>query len=647
MAERDIQQVKNDISLYRGFLSKREVKYNRNWNRFVNNGARAETIWQLFGNPIAFYYASADEDTGTIPVLNVIRSCIDTLISKLSQSKVRPFFTPVNGSYRTFKICENAQVFFDDYFQEQNVYKKAIEALRDACVFEYGMLWIDEQTAKVKRVAPWNFFYSPAEFNYGKLTRCFLEFRNYPISILLSEGLITEKDLPNNLANTYQRDLAAECKRNIYYDLKSKYRYEFIDDQFVKKVKLQTDVNPFEFIWLSEPIKGGFSDSLVDQLYTIQREIDKLAQAISTAATLNPANTIFVPSTALGENAGGIKKSTISAKIGNVYTYSPDVGGAPFSVSTPKMIDPQYQSMIEYWVNQAYQITGISQLSAQSKKPTGINSGVALDTLQDVESERHNVILQNYIRFLMNIATKMIQVLPDDALVIPQRQGVTAIKWKDVRDAEKEFSLQFSPATVLSNDPKTKMEEVEKLISMKMLSGPQANKLMEIPDTNGMFNVLTASYDDIQAIIQRAIEKEEYDFYEVVNIQELYAEIVTMLLRLDSNNESTEVLTRLVTLMTKVKHQMDQLNLVITPPQGPPPPAPPLQGKELSAMLDVLNEVKSGNLAVQTAVGLLSLASPQTPVQAIQAFVQANAPANTGMPSAPAQNPPTAPPNAQ
>jgi len=612
--------VMKDIYSYRTYLSARDSKYNRNWNRYVNNGARRSTVWELYGNPLAYNYSTSDEDTGVLPIINVIRSCIETHVSKISQTKVRPFLNPINGSYETFKVTENAQVFFDEYFQEENIYKKATEALRDAEIFEYGVLWIDEQDVKIKKVSPWQYFYDPAEYNYGKqLTRIFVEFRDYPLSILKESK--TGPSIPQTLLDQWENFPDLKVKYNVYYDLANKERIEIINDQIVKRIPLQSKTNPFKQIWYSDPVKGGFSTSLVDNLYTIQTQIDTLAHRIHQASELNPANSIFIPSGALGQ-AGTIKKSMISNKIGNIYEYDASVpgNGSPV-VSTPRFIDPQYMQMLDNFILKAYEMEGISQLSAMSKKPSGLNSGVALDTYQDVESERHNVILQNYIRFLMGIAIDMIEIFPEDALVIPPRRGVKAIKWKDVKKARKEFSLQFSPSSVLSNDPSTKMEEVEKLIQMKVINGPQASKLLEFPDTNGAFNVVNSSYDDCQAIIQRAIENDEYDYYEVVNVQELYGEIVTMILRLDSNNEGEKVMGRLTKLLNVTKKKIDTLNQISNPPQGPPPPNPkdqaPVQdlsmnGAQVTAIAEIVEMVQAKRISPDSARALITAAFPNT-----------------------------------
>jgi hypothetical protein len=179
-----IEQVKADIQKIYDDIGKRDIKYRRNFNRYANNGFRREDIHNLHGQPLGYYNTSENEDGGILPVLNIGKSCINTLISKLSQVKVRPFFNPVNGSFQTRKVCRSAQVFFDDFFDSQEVYKKGVKALKDACIFDYGVLYCDDEDQKVKKISPWQFFFDQSEWNYGELTRCYISEKQYPLSFL-------------------------------------------------------------------------------------------------------------------------------------------------------------------------------------------------------------------------------------------------------------------------------------------------------------------------------------------------------------------------------------------------------------------------------------------------------------------------------
>ena len=50
------------------------------------------------------------------PSINVIKSCVDSVVSDISTAKPRPFINTVKGSYKTVKIAQQLQIFFDYIF---------------------------------------------------------------------------------------------------------------------------------------------------------------------------------------------------------------------------------------------------------------------------------------------------------------------------------------------------------------------------------------------------------------------------------------------------------------------------------------------------------------------------------------------------
>ncbi len=551
-----------DFKWMKSMLTKRDMKYIRNYNRYFNNGIRKESIHTVYGNPHAYYFNQSEQDTGIIPAINVLKSCVDSSVSKLAQTKVRPFINPLNGTYATIQSARATQVYLDQAYDKLKIYKLGVLTIRDAEIFDYGVAHINEETQTVDRLFPWQYYFDPAEYAYKKLTRVAIERQWYPL-YSLKDKIKDSTELQEKLKTSP----ASTACYLIYYNLRDKLKYEYADGIFIKESKLESDTVPFEDLFYNEPIKGHYSISMVDNLYSIQTEIDTLSQMIHTATLLNPANTIFV------QSGSDIKKSMISNQIGAMYEYTAqDVAGQPITISTPRPIDPMYIQLLQMWETKAYEVEGISQLSAQSKKPAGITAGVALTTLQDVESERHQVVLNSLISFYMNIAIKMIALFPGNEDILPKKFGRVSIKWKDIRKQVDDFDIQFSASSSLSKDPETKMKQIEKLIAMQFINKSVASTLLEFPDLEGAYSIMTASYDACQKIIQRAIEDEEYDFYEVVDLQQLMGEVVGTILRLDANDEKPENIQRLVVLLNKVKGQMDAITAANAPPPAPVQP---------------------------------------------------------------------------
>ena len=103
----------NRITELKSLNKSRDVKYTRNIKKYYSS--RNIDINNIKDLQLAGYwnYNDMEYDTGSRPSLNVIKSCVDTLVSKISQSKVRPFFNVVNGNWKDLQAAKQAQQYFD------------------------------------------------------------------------------------------------------------------------------------------------------------------------------------------------------------------------------------------------------------------------------------------------------------------------------------------------------------------------------------------------------------------------------------------------------------------------------------------------------------------------------------------------------
>ena len=129
-----------------GNLNPRESKWLRSFNRIANNNRRGEALYETHGSPISFILPSLTPDAGATPLVNLCDSVVQTHVSKLAQTKVRPHINVENSGFRSRKIARTLQLFLDQMYAEQGVYSNTIECQRDADIFEYGTVWIDEES---------------------------------------------------------------------------------------------------------------------------------------------------------------------------------------------------------------------------------------------------------------------------------------------------------------------------------------------------------------------------------------------------------------------------------------------------------------------------------------------------------------------
>lgn len=560
----------------------RDGKYIRNLNRYNNNGARREDLRSAYAAPQA-YVISAQGTDGIQTQLNVCRSAVDTVVSKLSQATVRPFYSPNNGDYETRKACKGAQAWFDSMLDEAKLHEMAALTARDAFVFDVGHVHIDPVYKTIEKINPWEYFADPGEVYHNRISRCMIQKWQYPLMALKER--VTNDDLLKKLekktgwfSKLFKLNRYAKETYSIYYDLEEGYRYEFFGTELIcEPIKIDFErgnhglmVEPVCHYWFDKPLRGFFGVSLIDLLYPIQRQIDELSRRLDAATRNAIFNIVFV------NRGSGLKGSDLENGAAKVYTVDagPD-GGAP-TILTPPPIHPQFIELLKMYIEQAYQLAGISQLSAQSKKPSGLDSGVALQTFEDIESERWNLQLQNYVHFLVDVARRCVDVWPGEDNLLPQVTTRANVKWADVKRAKDKFTIQFSAASSLSRDPSTAIEQVQQLQAMGYIDQDMGASLLQLPDLNGAYSLATSAYDYVSKIIERAIEKGDYDYVETANLELLERETVKKINQLEAADDERKLIDRAIELLEKVRADLDKINASTAPAAPIPPMAPPM-----------------------------------------------------------------------
>jgi hypothetical protein len=92
------------------------------------------------------------------------------------------------------------------------------------------------------------------------------------------------------------------------------------------------------------------------------------------------------------EASSNVNTASLNNDMATIIKYS---GAVPPTVYTPQSMSAEVFQHLQYLVRTLYEVTGISQLSAQSQKPAGLSSAVAMRTYLNVETERFSDTLRN------------------------------------------------------------------------------------------------------------------------------------------------------------------------------------------------------------------------------------------------------------
>lgn len=510
-------QILSDINKLKGQNSVKYNKYLRNARLYT--WTPSLSLRQINSNQVVGYYdlnTYGEDNTSSIQE-NVIASCIDTITSKIASTKVRPFFNTVHGSFNDIKVAKQVQQYFDQLFDKINLNKIVTEVFRDACIFDTGVIWLQEDF-KISRCLPWFVYTDPAEVSYRDKYRIAYEI----------------KDSENYSTYHYYN-----CKENVYAIYNEKISK-------VETKKFGLDRIPFLFLHYNESVVGNSSTSIADLLYGIQMEIDQLLQKIEDASKLNPAMTFFIP------EGSTVKANQLDNRVGNIITYkpTPNMTTSPVTVSTPAFIDPQYMQLLAQLKQDAYEAVGISQLSATSVKPQGLDSGKALQTIENIESDRFETQLNAVIRLYTDLARLYIDSISPEEQILPTDVLRQELQWKDVKKTISQMNMQFSGADALSKDPETKLRQLQVLASAGLLPQSRIATLMEIPDLEQGYSLSNNALNAVLAVIDDCIEQDIYEVPFYIPLDMLKTEIANTILSLKAadsqgNKEDIDKLVRL------------------------------------------------------------------------------------------------------
>ena len=484
----DKNQIVSNINTLESRYSAYKSKCLRNLRLFTYSSTTTLDISE--SEVVGFYqkgtFSTSDDTTSAIQE-NVIASCIETLCSKIASQKVRPFFNTVNGTFKEMQIAKQAQIFFDMLYEENNVNEIITDAFRNACVFDKGIVKISDDG--ITNRLPWNVFFDPREVTYNQITHVAEKLPKTPGRILeLKYGIKADRNLDYTVYEYY--DVMEHIKAVYVQELNKVVTHEY-----------KPNIIPYLEIHYTNPIKGDTSQSVVDQLYGIQTQIDELLAVMKDSIAVNPGMTLLVP------RSSNIKTNMLSNRTGQIIQYDPIPGQttSPVTYATNDIISPQFVQLLDKLKNDAYEIVGISQLSATSQKPSGLNSGVALNTMEDIESSRFETQLNSVVRLYVDVAKACLDIFPPENDILPDDLNRANIKWADIVEARNNMKIQFSAAESLSKDPSEKLKQLVALSQAGVIPQSHIATLMELPDLQSGYNLANNAFNSVYTFIDNVL----------------------------------------------------------------------------------------------------------------------------------------------
>lgn len=555
-------------------------------------------------------------------MLNVIRSCVNTASAKIAKSKPRPMFLTTEGEFDLQQLGEQLTQYMDGAFEQANMYPEAVRVFTDSASCGTGALRIfidgdkpredpdtgklddDMRCIRVERALIDDLFIDDTDAVYGKPRQ--LHHRRFVSRDLMLARYGQDEDAFNailaapraesNVGSYTEADGDMIEVLESWHLRSGRYaddgRYALCINAIGGALILEPyekDYFPFQFLRWQEPSVGFWGTGLAEELLGIQLEINRLLRDIHLAQR-NATPTIFV------EEGSKVNLEHLdNDPRGRIVKYS----GTQPAFTSPTAISGEMYSHLERLYQKAYEITGISQLSATAKKPAGLDSEPALNTYHDIETERFILAGQRYEDFFMACARIFIDLSRDlaaenDDLGVKAKSDkrfIKSIKWKDVDIEDSHYVMSIFPTSDLPHSPSGRLQRIKTLMETldengrPLLSGAQAARLMRIPDIDDEEDLRTASVQVIRKQVDSmlhggpAVSPEP--FFDLAKVQEIGQLAICRAIVHNAPDENIDKVRAYVDkaidmqAVAAAQIQAQQAAAAMPPPGAPAPGGPP------------------------------------------------------------------------
>jgi len=555
--------------------------------------------------------------SSTHPVLkdkisyNVVQSAVDTIVSKTTKNRPKPLALTNGGSYKEQRKAKKLNRFTEGVFYEQKAYEKGEVQMLDGCIWGDGPMHVyatDEDRVGWERVLPHELWVDKLEAFYGEprnLHRCKDVDREVASAFVTKLHKGSPKLLKELLKAVAQAPAARPDAHGTYgtvsdlITIRESWHLpsgkDTGDGRHVLTIEGATLFAeewkrrrfPFtKFTW-SRRRHGYWGQGLAEQLQPIQLEVNKLMTIIQRSFHLGGTFKVLL------ENGSKIVKEHLNNDVGALVMYS----GTKPDYIVPPLVPPEIYRHLQTLRDAAYEQAGISQLSASSQLPQGVESGKAMRTLNNIESERFISIGHAYERFYMDAAALSIETAKEIAarhkghymVKVPGRVYFEDLDWSDVDLEEDCFVMQVMPISSLPNDPAGRLETVQEYIQAGFFTPRQGKKLMDFPDLEAAEGLQAASEDYLTKILDLILDEGVYtppdqfddlelgrvmalEYYQRGKASDLEEEKLEMLIRFVGQIDARKAAAQKQLQEQQTAQQMQQAQAGVQPQAEPEPP---------------------------------------------------------------------------
>ncbi len=534
-------------------------------------------------------YASPTLPENRVKV-NVISSMVDTVTSKIAKMKPKVTFLTSGGDWTSQQNAQKLNKFMIGAFYANKIHSIHQEGFKDAAIFDIGAIkhYVADGKIVSERCLPTELYVDAVDALYGAPRSLYQVkyIHREVLSQMFPKKVAIIKMAKSQLDRQVQMDDADDYIAVVEaWHLQSGKKTGdgrhtlCVDTGWLYDEEYTRDYFPFTFFRWSTRGIGFWGQSLAERLTGNQIEINKMLRIIQKAFHLGSAFKVFL------EYGSRVAKEQLNNEVGSIVYYT----GQKPDYYVPQTVHPEYFQHLNFLVQSSYEEAGISQLSASSKKPAGIESGKAIREYNEVETERFAIVSQTYEQSFLDTARIYVDLAKDisedggDFEVVAQsKKFIETIKWSEVAVDDNQYIMQMFPTSMLPQTPAGRIEYVQELVNNGYIPKDFGLKLLDFPDLESYTDLVNAPLDNLMDTLEQIMVKGEY------NPPEPYQDLNTGIKMFQSaylKGRTTKVPEKqLEMLRTWISTAEAMLQSAAPPPEVAPQGLPPPPGAPQGAL---------------------------------------------------------------
>lgn len=472
---------------------------------------------------------TGDDGAGVYLSVNVTESCISTLAAKMLRTRIRPSLQTEKGSRSLQRAAEQGTHFIDGVFHRSELHEGEGEQIFvDGGIFGTGWAYTQgtpDREIVTERCLPDEMSAPSGEAKHGKRSLMTLYRRKYiHRQVLYRMADATGKpfgDDKEKRAAIRNADGSSMPGTDLYegdgHMIPVRFGWRLpskkgatdggyvvaIDGATLFSKRWKRTRFPFDMFQFARRIVGIWGKGLAEQLVPIQLKINEQIERIDEGQRLNCNVRIL-------HKQGAINPDEFDNEIGRLVALA-----AGYSLDDVKILEGKGASReiyedLETWIRRAYEVTGVSMLSASAEKPEGISSAVALRELLDREDLRFSALGKRWERFNRDVGETILdtaaEMAADDRPLVVQVPGDKWVKEVDFAalklDRQKHV-VTVAAASSLPTTPAARKQYADDLLERQAIT---MARYLEIIDESGDVRGVTSMITAVQEAIDLDIE---------------------------------------------------------------------------------------------------------------------------------------------